>query len=188
MTSTPDDSKTIIDYFFDNVEKLGDRCFLTQPMGGDNKTVQQWSFHQVLDESQRMAAYLESLKLPPKSHIAILSKNCSWWVLADLAIIMAGHVSVPVYPSLTAETTNFILKHSESKLLFIGKLDYRSWEAAKAGIPEDIHTVSFPISPENCAQVTWADIIAKHTPIQSPVKRSPDEMCTIIYTSGTTGM
>jgi long-chain acyl-CoA synthetase len=187
MTSTTADSTTIIDYFFANVKKLGNRCFLTQPMGVGN-AVQQWSFNQVLDESQRMAAYLESLKLQPKSHIAILSKNCAWWILADLAIIMAGHVSVPVYPTLTADTTKFILEHSESILLFVGKLDKGPWEAMKAGIPKGMHTISFPISPENCAKTRWAEIIAEYEPIKSPVKRSPDEMCTIIYTSGTTGM
>ena len=43
-----------------------------------------------------MAAYLESKKYPKGSSIAICSKNCAWWVMADLAIWMSGHVTVPV--------------------------------------------------------------------------------------------
>ena len=35
---------------------------------------------------------------------------------------MAGHITVPVYPTLTHETVAYILEHSESKLLFVGKL------------------------------------------------------------------
>ena len=44
-----------------------------------------------------MAAYLRSLDLPERSQIAIFSKNTAWWVLADLAIWMAGHVSVTLF-------------------------------------------------------------------------------------------
>jgi long-chain acyl-CoA synthetase len=91
--------KTIIDYFLDNVEKLGDRRFLTQPMGGDD--VLYYTFNEFLAEAKKMAGYIESLNYPPKSQIAICSKNCAWWIIADLAIWMSGHISVPVYPTCT---------------------------------------------------------------------------------------
>jgi long-chain acyl-CoA synthetase len=41
--------------------------------------------------------------------VAILSKNCAWWMMTDLAIWMAGYVSVPLYPTLAADTVRQIL-------------------------------------------------------------------------------
>mmetsp|Transcript_56831 Transcript_56831/g.138339 ORF Transcript_56831/g.138339 Transcript_56831/m.138339 type:complete len:564 (-) Transcript_56831:216-1907(-) len=183
----PEDPKTVIDYFLKNVEKHGDRDFFTQPMGGPDN-VKVYSFDQVLDEAKKMAGYIESLNYPPKSQIAICSKNCAWWIMADLAIWMSGHVSVPIYPTLTADTTKYIIEHSESKMVFIGKLDEHPWAEMKKGIPSGLATISFPLTPkDNGAEKTWDEIIKSATPIAKPVARTRDEMATIIYTSGSTG-
>ncbi|KAL3922775.1 MAG: hypothetical protein SGILL_002021 [Bacillariaceae sp.] len=183
-----EDDKTIIDYFLANVEKLGDRRFMTQPMGGGEDNVKYYTFKEVLAEAKKMAGYLESLNYPPKSQIAICSKNCAWWIIADLAIWMSGHVSVPVYPTLTAETTKYILEHSESKMVFIGKLDEHPWAEMKNGIPKGVATISFPLCPkDHGAEKTWDEVVKSATDIKKPVKRVKDEMATIIYTSGSTG-
>ena len=115
-TSPPEDddeTKTFLEYFEDNVKVIGKEIFMTQPMG--NEKVMTWTYSDVLEQAKQVAGYLESLKLKSKSQIAIMSKNCAWWIIADLGIWMAGHVSVPVYPTLTADTTRYILKHSEAK-------------------------------------------------------------------------
>ena len=176
---------TLLDDFLQNVEKHGDRLFMTQPMGDDK--LQTWTFRQTLDEAKKMASYIQSLNLPAQSQIAICSKNCAWWILADLAIWMTGHVSVPVYPTLTKETTQYILEHSEAQLLFVGKLDEHPWQEMKNGIPSGLKTVSFPLSPADSAQTTWADALKGQKPLAEPAKRTADEMATIIYTSGSTG-
>jgi long-chain acyl-CoA synthetase len=98
--------------------------------------------------------------------------------------------SVPVYPTLTADTTKYILEHSESKLVFIGKLDEHPWAEMKKGIPEGIPTISFPLCPKDSgAGKKWDDIIASKdvASLKKPVKRTREEMATIIYTSGSTG-
>jgi long-chain acyl-CoA synthetase len=95
-----DDTKTIIDKFLEHVETFGDKTFLTQPMGGGNDNVKTFSYNEVLDEAKKVAGYIESLGYPPKSQIAICSKNCAYWVIADLGIWLAGHVSVPVSSEL----------------------------------------------------------------------------------------
>lgn len=180
------DEKTVLDYFYANVEKFGDRRFMTQPMGGDD--IQYFTFNETLAEAKKLAGYIESLKLPPKSQIAICSKNCAWWIIADLACWMTGHVSVPVYPTLTADTTRYILEHSESKLIFIGKLDAHPWAEMKNGIPKGVATVAFPLCPkDHGADKTWDEALKSAAPLTSPAKRSKDEMATIIYTSGSTG-
>jgi long-subunit acyl-CoA synthetase (AMP-forming) len=132
-----------------------------------------------------MAGHLLSLRLPPRSNIALCSKNCAWWFMADLSIWMAGHVSVPLYPNLTVDTVRYILDHSQARLLFVGKLD-PVWEEMKRGIPEDLPCLRFPISPDFAAQ-RWDDVVAAQQPIYEPVTRSLDDVATVIYTSGTTG-
>jgi long-chain acyl-CoA synthetase len=89
---------------------------------------------------------------------------------------------------VTEETTKFILEHSESKLVFIGKLDKHPWAEMKNGIPKGVATISFPLCPEDSgAEKTWNDIVKSSPDIKKPVTRTRDEMATIIYTSGSTG-
>ena len=200
-TTAASSKTTLLDSFYGLVEKYPDERFMTQPgVGGagegegnnNNNTVKYWTFKEALVEAKKVAAYLDSLDLPPKSQIAICSKNCSWWILADLAIWMSGHVSVPVYPTLTGDTVRYILEHSESKLLFVGKLDDHPWNEMKSGVPAGMPTVTFPLNPglDDAAiakNVEWDDILRKFEPIAKPATRNADEMATIIYTSGSTG-
>lgn len=159
-----------------------DEIYLTQPMG--NGVVQEYTWNRAVGEARRMATYIKSLNLPPKSNIALLSKNCAHWIMTDLAIWMAGHVTVPLYPTLNAETVSYILEHSESKLLFVGKLD--DWEMMKPGVPEDLPCISYPLSPPN-DYPTWDNIVAENAPMQEDTVREADELATIVYTSGSTG-
>jgi len=182
----PEEGKVVLDYILDNCAKWPDKTFLTQPMGGDE--VLNVTFSEFLSESKKMAAYIESLNLPAPSQIAIMSKNCVWWLMADLAIMMTGHCAVPIYPTLTAETVKYTLEHSESKLLFVGKLDTHPWNEMKKGIPADMSCVSFPICPSDVSYDKWADLIGKSEEIKEVKKRTPEEMATIIYTSGSTGV
>ena len=168
-----------------------DRVVFTQPYEGAAKgtgQVRTWTWKQALDETRRMAAYLQGLKLPPKSNIALISKNTAHWMMSDWAIWMAGHVSVPLYPTLAAETIRQILEHSEAKLLFVGKLD--GWDGMKAGVPAGLPCITHPLSPKNAAPAapSWDDIIAKTAPLAGNPTRPADELGTIMYTSGTTGM
>jgi len=178
---------TLVDKFLENVAKTPDRIYLTQPMGGDVNNVKTFTFAQVSEEAKKMASYINSLGYPPKSNIATCSKNCAWWIIADIAIWMSGNVSVPIYPTLTADTVSYILEHSESKMLFVGKLDVKPWDEMKEGVPAGFHTVSFPLCPEGSYTDKWDDVMSKSEPIAEVVKRDPEEMCTIIYTSGSTG-
>ena len=177
--------KVIPDYILDNCDEYPNKIFLTQPMGGD--AVQNWTFSEFLSESKKMAAHIESLDLPVPSQIAIMSKNCAWWLMADLAIMMTGHVGVPIYPTLTAETTKYTLEHSEAKLLFVGKLDEKPWKEMKNGIPGDMKCIAFPMCPDGVTYDKWADCV-KGEEVKEVKKRTEDEMATIIYTSGSTGV
>ena len=179
-----DPDKVIPDYILDICAKHPHKIFLTQPYG--DGSVKNWTFHEFLTESKQMAGYIESLALPIPSQIGIMSKNCAYWLMADLAIMMTGHVGVPVYPTLTADTTRYTLEHSEAKLLFVGKLDEHPWNEMKKGIPEGMQCVSFPMCPEGLSYVKWEDCLKNE--VKEIKKRTREEMATIIYTSGSTGV
>ena len=163
-----------------------DRVALTQPMG--DGVVRDFTWGQVADQVRRMAAYLQAQGWEPGSRVAILSKNCAWWMMSDLAIWMAGHVSVPLYPTLAAETVRQILTHSESRACFVGKLD--GWEGMKPGVPAGLPCISYPLSPADAVQAYdgWDALCARTAPLQGQPVRAADELATLIYTSGTTGL
>ncbi len=162
------------------------RVALTQPMGGD--AVQDFTWGQVADQSRRMAAHLQAQGWAPGSKVAILSKNCAWWMMSDLAIWMAGYVSVPLYPTLAPDTISQILKHSESKACFVGKLD--GWAHMKPGVPADLPCISYPLSPDDAVRDYdgWDAIVSRTAPMKESPVRGEDDLATLIYTSGTTGM
>ena len=159
-----------------------ERVFLTQPFGGGK--VRDWTWKQVADEVRRMAAYLKAQEWEPGSRVAILSRNCAWWIMADLAIWMAGHVSVPIYPSLNCRTARYILEHSEAKGCFLGATDEK--EMAACGLPSDVLCIGFPTAPA-AGHPVWDKVVAATPPLSESPERAADDLATIIYTSGTTG-
>jgi long-subunit acyl-CoA synthetase (AMP-forming) len=175
--------KTQLNRLYEHEKNRADEVWLTQPMGGGK--VRDITFAEAMNEARKMAAHLRSLDLPAKSQVALFSKNTAWWFITDIAIWMAGHVTVPLYPTLTPETIGQILDHSESRLIFIGKLD--GYDAMAPGIPDSLPRIAMPLAPPMDAP-NWADIIAKTEPISDDPVRDPDDLATIIYTSGSTGV
>ena len=102
--------KLILDYVYDHEAKLAERVYLTQPVGGDK--VIDYTWKQTLDQSRRMAAHIKAQGLEPGARVAILSKNCAHFFMAELAIWMAGCTTVALFPTETAETISYVLEHS----------------------------------------------------------------------------
>ena len=162
-----------------------DRVVLTQPMGGG--VVRDFTWAQLMDQSRRMAAHLQSQGIQPGDRVALMSKNTAHWLMSDFAIWLAGGVSVPLYPTLAPATITQILEHSGAKLLFVGKLD--GWEGMKPGVPAGLPCISHPLSPDDARRSYpgWDDICARTAPLAGQPVRDGDELSTIMYTSGTTG-
>ncbi|HEY5579732.1 MAG TPA: AMP-binding protein, partial [Rhodoferax sp.] len=176
------DSKLILDYVYDHADAHPDKVFLTQPVGGGKVTDYTWA--QTVDQARRMAAHLQSRGLERGARVAILSKNCAHFFMAELAIWMAGYTTVAIFPTEVAETVHFVLEHSGASLLFVGKLD--TWEAQKPGVPASLPRIAFPLAPQTDYD-TWDAIVARTDPLGGHPQRGADELAMLIYTSGSTG-
>lgn len=178
------------------------KVFLTQPMGSG--AIQEITWGQAGHEVRRMAAYLREQHWPEGSRIAIYGKNSAHWILADLAIWMAGHVSVPIYAAFNASTLSFVLTHCEARACFVGKLD--DTRALLSGLPGYIPVISMSEAPMLANELgadfamtvpdgpasqmfnnSWNSIVARTEPLRRVAAPTGDCLATVIYTSGTTG-
>ena len=177
--------KLILDHVFDHEAAQPGRVFLTQPVGGGR--VVDYSWGRTLDEARRMAAHLQSLGLPRGARIALLSKNCAHFVIAELAIWMAGGTTVAIFPTETADTVRYVLEHSEASLLFVGRLDE---EPPAAALPTGLPRIALPLAPTISPSTgfdRWDDIVARTAPLAGRPRRDADELAMLLYTSGSTG-
>ena len=160
-----------------------DKVYLRQPI---NDVWHTWTWKEAGLEIRKMAAALKAMRMPLHSHIGIISKNCAHWIMCDLAIMMAGHVSVPLYPNLSADSIRQILDHSDAPVLFVGKLD--NWSAMKPGVPEEdkMYFFSF-LWPYGIYTLRGEYLIKNNEPLKGNILRDGNEPGTIIYTSGSTG-
>ncbi|NVO06729.1 MAG: AMP-binding protein, partial [Rhodoferax sp.] len=158
------------------------RIYLSQPMGGGVVANITWA--EAADQVRRIAAWLQAQGWPAGSRVAIVGKNSAHWLLADLAIAMAGHVSVPIYPTFNAQALDYILAHSSAQAAFIGKMDdTSSLQGCRAsGLP----LIVLPLAPA-IAALRWDDLLAATQPLQGQPAPDADSLATIMYTSGTTG-
>ena len=179
-------SDTLVHRFLHWERVQPDALYLTEPT--PDGRVADYTWKRVGDEARRMAAYLQSLQLPPRSAISIVGKNSAHWIIADLAIWLAGHISVPLYPTISADTAQYIFEHCDVRLLFVGKLDGKTdgWNEIRKAVPRHAQLIGLPMSPVPEA-LQWDDIVANELPLQDVHLPAPDELATIIYTSGSTG-
>ena len=154
--------KSPIENFIKWERNKGKEIFLIQPINGKNH---EYSWEKVGEEARKICNYINSLKLPKYSKIAILSKNCAHWIIADLAIMMSGNISVPIYANVNGKTAKYILEHSESKLLFVGKLEESDWDQIKGHIPNKIDKVDFGNYDLDCDYKKWDNIISDYEPV-----------------------
>ncbi len=172
---------TPLDYLYKWEKEIPNKTYLRQPR---NRVWQEYSWTQVADEARRMAAALQDLGIKHGDRVAIVSKNCAEWIIADLAIMMNGAISVPLYPMQSDDSMKFVLEHSGSSLVFVGKLD--NPQQVQSIIPKNIIQVGFNYEGTQ-SELMWNDLIKKHAPLEKPYHPTLDDIFTIVYTSGTTG-
>jgi long-chain acyl-CoA synthetase len=177
--------KSPLEYFYHWETTLPDKPFLRQPYGKEWKV---YSYADAGQEARKLLTALKGLGLQKGDHIGIYSKNCCHWIIADLAIMMGGFVSVPFYASLNKEALSEVIIKGDLKAIFVGKLD--EWGDRAEAIPDNVKMIRFPYYKGN-AEVTqgyeWDQLLRESEPAQNLPLPALDDLWTILFTSGTTG-
>ncbi|MFM0049372.1 AMP-binding protein [Caballeronia grimmiae] len=181
------ETNTLVHRFLHWEQVQPDAIYLTEPTA-DGQVIG-YTWRQVGDEARRIAAWLQSRDLPPRSAVSIVGKNTAHWIIADLAIWFAGHVSVPLYPTIGAETARFIVDYCDVRVMFVGKLDGNAdgFNEIRQALPSHVQLVGLPQSPAMPDAQQWDALAARHQPLRDVCLPQPGDLATIIYTSGSTG-
>lgn len=179
--SNPTKDKSLLDYLYEHEANHPQRRYLTQPTGNG---VTEYNWGEVMGQARRMATHLQTQGFEPGAKIAILSKNCAHFFMAEIAIWMAGFTTVAIFPTESADTIRFVLDHSDARLLFVGKLD--TWEQQAPGVPAELPRIALPLAPPTTFQ-KWDAIMTASAPIAGQPQRQPTDLAMFIYTSGSTG-
>jgi long-chain acyl-CoA synthetase len=166
--------------------------------------IEHFSGRELVDRVRDLSLGLATLGMTAGDHVALLSESRPEWLIADFAILTAGAVTIPIYPTLSAEQVAFILADSRSTLAIVSsaaQLD--KVLAAAPGVPSLRAIVLMDPIPDglsSAVSVQPLDVVAAkgHQTIVDGwgVARTfqeraravkPDDLATIIYTSGTTG-
>ncbi|WP_394131930.1 AMP-binding protein [Shewanella maritima] len=165
-----------------NVASHPDKIWLHQPV---NRKWHTYTWAEVDVQARKIAQGLFDQGLTQGDKVAIIAKNSAEWFILDMALMMAGMVSVPIYPTACANNIGHVLSHSQAKAIFIGKLD--STDAIAKAMPDDILSIAFPYPTLACQQ-QWQDWIGKYEPINELHQAQADDIFSLIYTSGSTGL
>ncbi|MGH8456497.1 MAG: AMP-binding protein [Stenotrophobium sp.] len=157
--------------------------WLFQPLDGAWKTTT-WAQAEV--QVRSMATALRSLNIPAGAAIAISGRNTAHWFLADLAIGMAGYVSVGLYPKQSVDAVKYILNHCEAKAVFVGPMP--DADDFVKGLPAGIVKIGFPYPDVTIpCEHQWDELVKRSEPFSGYVAPDPNALATLVYTSGTTG-
>ena len=125
--------------------------------------------------------------------VAILGENRPEWTTADFACQLIGAVSVPIYSTLTAQQTQFILQDAGCRVIFLStEAQLRKLESIRAQTPVEKVVVMDPV--ESTQAFGMAQLMREGPDNGDPgldagARRiTSDDLATIIYTSGTTGV
>jgi long-chain acyl-CoA synthetase len=140
------------------------------------------------------ARQLQQWGIVKGDRVALIAENRFEWAIVDWACLLIGAVDVPIYPTLTAEQTEFMLENSGARAIFVSTQKQLEKIVTIRGRTQLEHVVVMD-------QIDTPDGMRMSTimRVDAPVERdrefdsaaqsvAPDDLATIIYTSGTTGV
>lgn len=188
---------SIPDMLRKNAVKFRERHALKFRKKGTFVTLNYGEFY---DRALMAARGLSRLNVKFGDKVAILSENRAGWVIADMGILCAGGITVPIYPTNTPLQVERALNHSEARVVFISsKHQYAKLLKIRGSIPEVQLVVSFErfLGEPGLPICTFNQLLEIDFPLTDSEKKQleaiidrivPDDLLTIIYTSGTTGV
>jgi long-chain acyl-CoA synthetase len=173
-------AQTIPAVFFQQAARQGAREYLRFFRDG---SWQGLSWNETAERARRVACGLIAAGLKPGEHVALISENRVEWLYCDLAILAAGGVTVPIYPSITARVAGYIAEDSKTRLAIASSEEL----AAKLG-GRDYPGRIFMIETDVVKWVENEPAAELEEALASRLETlRPDRVATVVYTSGTTG-
>lgn len=157
------------------------------------------SWDEVRDCVMAIASGLLELGIKKGDKVNIISQTRYEWILADIGSLSIGAITVPIYPSNTAEQCEYIINDSEAKIIFVeNSQQLEKIQSIRKNIPNIIKIIVFePDFKSNNQSVISLDELIKtgNSALknnESVIKRiideiKADDIATFVYTSGTTG-
>jgi len=187
---------TLNDIFFAAVKRNLDQIMLYREAG-------KWlpiSSREFGQKVARTVRALHSWGIQPGDRIAILGENRPEWPIADISSLLLGGVTVPLYTTLTADQTAFVLSDADCRVIFVSS-DQQLHKVISILPKTHIEKIvvmdnlefTGDLAPfaDRCA--TMGDITQQGPEnLDAEIERqaraiTPDDLATIVYTSGTTG-
>ena len=185
--------QTIPQQFFETAQRFPSRIALRYKQGDAYVGIR---FDELSRRVLAFAAGLRAIGVEAGQRVAILSENRPEWVIADLATLRLGAVSVPVHPTLSASLIVHILKDSGSNVLIVSQQEL--WEkllSLSDQLPQletliPIHVTQADGLRVAKSVVTFSELLKRGGKQPQPVPDSSqlDSLASIVYTSGTTGL
>ena len=185
----------LVTMFFDQAEQGGDAPFL---WGKEEGEYEPQSWREIANQVTQLACGLKSLGIKKGARVLLVSENRPEWLIADIAIMAIGAITVPAYITNTESDHLHIIENSGAKLAIVSnaKLTEKVLPAAKksSGL-EDIVTMELPKAVQNAAVKfhSWTELLKSgmksddNIAAESEVIKRDQTAC-IIYTSGTGGL
>ncbi|MBI3951840.1 MAG: AMP-binding protein [Acidobacteria bacterium] len=188
--------RSIVDVFNRQVERYGPRVAMRVKKDGRYVDI---SWHEFGERVRHFSLGLMRLGMKQGDQVTLLSRNRPEFAIADLAILSAGAVTVPIYPSSVAEDVAYVFNHSEARLLIADRPDQlEKVKSVRSALPRLEKVVLFDgaevLEPDwvinfeaVCQLGQQAGEEIQQQRIQWQRAPASDDLATIIYTSGTTG-
>ncbi|GAB4259328.1 MAG: long-chain fatty acid--CoA ligase [Saprospiraceae bacterium] len=181
------DIKRLFDFLYYQLENYPQERVLAYQHNGEWQYLSTARLVELAEKTAR--GLITTLQLQPGEKVVLVaSQNRPEWLILDLALQMAGAVSVPVYPTISSREYGYIFRESEAKYCFAGGEEVleRVLPAAEE-VPGMQQVLTFDRHPElTFWEDIWSEDGAKDLE-QRKQNIDPEELVTIIYTSGTTG-
>jgi len=140
------------------------------------------------------ARQLQNWGIGKGDRVALISENRFEWAVTDWACLLMGAVDVPIYPTLTADQTEFIISNSGARVIFVSTqkqlekvLSIKSGTSLEHVVVMD--EVSHPAAVSMSGIMPTDQVLQRDNQFDATAHSiDPEDLATIIYTSGTTGI
>lgn len=153
-----------------------------------NRQFVEYTYAEVADKALKLVSALQELGAKPQDKIALISKNCAEWFICDLAMMLGDFISVPIFPTAGADTIEYCITHSESKILLAGKLDDAKATSQVLQDMPDLISIALPYDSAPKCKYQFTSLMEQHQPSQLRPQHHDNKLMSIVYTSGTSGL